>query len=86
MGETAKTRPALTETADKIIAMLPEDAANTIEGWIKAKNAAAAPAEEPPDEATAPPPADARADFGRARRPAASPSSRAAPTSKSSIR
>ena len=51
---TAKTRPALTETADKIIAMLPEDAANTIEGWIKAKNAAAAPAEEPPDEATVP--------------------------------
>jgi membrane protein required for colicin V production len=52
---TAKTRPALTETADKIIAMLPEDAANTIEGWIKAKNAAAAPAEEPPDEATVAP-------------------------------
>jgi membrane protein required for colicin V production len=51
----AKTRPALVETADKIIAMLPEDAANTIEAWIKAKNAAAAPAEEPPDEATAPP-------------------------------
>ena len=54
--QTAKTRPALIETADKIIAMLPEDAANTIEGWIKAKNAAAAPAEEPPDEATAPRP------------------------------
>src|SRR5271166_4883347 len=36
---TAKTRPALTESADKIIAMLPEDAANTIDGWIKAKNA-----------------------------------------------
>jgi membrane protein required for colicin V production len=53
--QTAKTRPALVETADKIIAMLPEDAANTIEAWIKAKNAAAAPAEEPPDEATAPP-------------------------------
>jgi hypothetical protein len=53
---TAKTRPALIETADKIIAMLPEDAANTIEGWIKAKNAAAAPAEAPPDETTAPAP------------------------------
>ena len=50
---TAKTRPALIETADKIIAMLPEDAAATIEGWIKAKNAAAAPAEEPADETTA---------------------------------
>jgi membrane protein required for colicin V production len=56
---TAKTRPALIETADKIIAMLPEDAANTIEGWIKAKNAAAAPAEEPPDETTAPAPTSA---------------------------
>ena len=81
---TAKTRPALIETADKIIAMLPEDAANTIEGWIKAKNAAAAPAEEPPDEATAPPSVPAR-DAESAGRAAASPR-RAAPTSRSSIR
>ena len=47
--KTAKTRPALIETANRIIAMLPEDAASTIEGWIKSKNASAA-AEEPPDE------------------------------------
>jgi len=66
---TAKTRPALVETADKIVAMLPEDAANTIEGWIKAKNAAAAPAEEPADEAAAPPAATPAPSA-----PAASPS------------
>jgi membrane protein required for colicin V production len=70
---TAKTRPALIETADKIIAMLPEDAANTIEGWIKAKNAAAAPAEEPSDEATTP-----------AATPAPSSAAPAAPTSSPS--
>ena len=40
--KTAKTRPALIETANKVIAMLPEDAANTIEGWIKSKNAGGA--------------------------------------------
>jgi len=47
--QTAKTRPALVDTANWIIAMLPDDAAATIEGWIKAKNASAA-AEEPSDE------------------------------------
>ena len=62
--------------------MLPEDAANTIEGWIKAKNAAAAPAEEPPDEAT-PPPADARADAApRAAAPTASPTTSGADKQK----
>ena len=40
--KTAKTRPALIDTANCIIAMLPEDAASTIEGWIKTKNASAA--------------------------------------------
>jgi membrane protein required for colicin V production len=47
--QTAKTRPALVDTANWIIALLPDDAAATIEGWIKAKNANAA-AEEPSDE------------------------------------
>ena len=75
----AKTRPALVETADKIIAMLPEDAANTIESWIKAKNAAAAPAEEPPDEATAPPSVPAATP---APTPAASPSTSSADKQK----
>ncbi len=71
---TAKTRPALLETADKIIAMLPEDAATTLEGWIKSKNAAAAPAEEPPDESTTPP----------VTVPAASPTPAATPTPSAS--
>jgi membrane protein required for colicin V production len=50
--KNAKTRPALVETANRVIALLPEDAASTIEGWIKSKNAGAA-AEEPPDESGA---------------------------------
>jgi len=55
--QTARTREPMKETADRVIAMLPEDAASTIEGWIKAKNAGAAD-EPPPDEnsgASAPP-------------------------------
>jgi membrane protein required for colicin V production len=47
--KTAKTRPALVETADRVIAMLPEDAAATVETWIKAKSAAAVN-EDPRDE------------------------------------
>jgi membrane protein required for colicin V production len=78
---SAKTRPALTETADKIIAMLPEDAANTIEGWIKAKNAAAAPAEEPPDETTASPSTPAPTSAAPAA-PTASPSTSGADKQK----
>ncbi len=50
---TAKTRPALIDTANRVIAMLPDDAAATIEGWIKSKNAGGA-LEEPPDESSAP--------------------------------
>src|ERR1700728_2275858 len=46
---TAKTRPALVETADRVIAMLPEDAASTLETWIKSKSAAAVN-EDPQDE------------------------------------
>ncbi len=67
--KTAKTRPALIDTANRVIAMLPDDAAATIEGWIKSKNAGVA-AEEPPDEGSAaaanpapspaPPPAPAK--------------------------
>ena len=47
--KTAKTRPALMATADYIIAMLPEDASQTIESWIKSKTSAPVN-EEPPDE------------------------------------
>lgn len=35
----AKTRPILVETTNRIIAMLPEDAAATVETWIKSKTA-----------------------------------------------
>jgi membrane protein required for colicin V production len=65
---TAKTRPALVETATRIIALLPDDAAATIEAWIKSKGPAAAN-EEPPDEnptpipdATPTPPAPKKID------------------------
>ncbi len=74
--KTAKTRPALIDTANRVIAMLPEDAASTIEGWIKSKNTGVAP-EEPPDEnnateaAPAPSPAPAPAKKTEASPPAA---------------
>ena len=51
---TAKTRPVLTDTADKIIAMLPEDAAATVDAWIKSRTSAAPASEEPVDESAAP--------------------------------
>ena len=51
---TAKTRPVLTDTADKIVAMLPEDAAATVDAWIKSRTSAAPANEEPTDESTAP--------------------------------
>ena len=39
--KNARTRPILTETADRIVALLPEDAAETIDGWIKSRASAA---------------------------------------------
>ncbi len=45
----AKTRPMLTDTADRIIALLPEDAATTLETWIKSKTAPSG-ADVPADE------------------------------------
>jgi membrane protein required for colicin V production len=54
----AKTRPILMETADRVIAMLPDDAEHTIEGWWKKTKTTAAPAEEAPDDSLAAPPAD----------------------------
>jgi membrane protein required for colicin V production len=71
--QRAKTRPMLVETADKIIAMLPEDAATTLETWIKSKttpSGADVPADEPKPDAVEPLPAPTRA-------PAAAPSPRA---------
>jgi membrane protein required for colicin V production len=54
----AKTRPILMETADRVIAMLPDDAEHTIEGWWKKTRTTATPAEEAPDDSLAAPPAD----------------------------
>ena len=48
--KTAKTRPILTDTADKIVALLPEDAAATIDAWIKSRGAVTPANEEPIDE------------------------------------
>jgi len=52
--KSAKTRPALTETADKIVALLPEDAASTIDGWIKSRGNFGPANEEPADETAGP--------------------------------
>ena len=62
----AKTRPMLTDAADRLVALLPEDAAATLEAWVKSKaepTGADAPADEPkpsavdakPSPKTAPP-------------------------------
>jgi membrane protein required for colicin V production len=68
--QTAKTRPILVDTADRIVALLPEDAASTLETWIKSKSAAAAGADLPADEAKpgavdAPAPAPAPTPSGK---------------------
>ena len=47
--QNAKTRPMLTETTERIIAILPEDAAATLEAWIKSKTAPSG-ADMPADE------------------------------------
>jgi len=69
--KNARTRPVLTETADKIVAMLPEDAASTIDNWIKSKGVLAPTNEEPTDESpgpgtapaiTSPPPGQKKAE------------------------
>jgi membrane protein required for colicin V production len=60
--QRARTRPMLTDTADRIIAALPEDAATTLETWIKSKTApsgADVPADEPKPAAVDPKPAPA---------------------------
>ena len=96
--QNAKTRPALIETANRVIALLPEDAAATIEGWIKTKNAGG-PAEEPPDEngapdaTPAPSPSPAKTTGAAARRPGqddgrrspATPASGATPADKQKL-
>jgi membrane protein required for colicin V production len=49
---SARTRPVLNDTAAQIIAMLPKDAGDTINGWIKSR--ASAITNEEPDETAAP--------------------------------
>lgn len=68
-AKDAKTRPILTATADKIVALLPEDAANTIDNWIKARGNILKENGDAPDDSTAPtlvrptaPPAPAQDD------------------------
>ncbi len=48
--QTAKTRPMLTDAANRIVAMLPEDAASTLEAWFKTKTTPPG-ADQPADEA-----------------------------------
>src|SRR5208337_4105836 len=67
--KNAKTRPVLTSTADRIVALLPEDAAATIDTWIKSKGNILPTIEEPSDESAAP----------TTTKPAASPAPAAAP-------
>jgi membrane protein required for colicin V production len=45
----AKTRPMLSASADRIVAMLPEDAAETLEAWVKSKSGATG-ADAPADQ------------------------------------
>ena len=52
--KTAKTRPLLTSAADKIVALLPEDAAATVDAWIKSRGAVTPANEEPIEESSAP--------------------------------
>lgn len=71
--QKAKTRPMLTDTADRIIAMLPEDAATTLGAWIKSKSAPSG-ADVPADE-TKP----ANATPAPAATPATAPAATSAP-------
>jgi membrane protein required for colicin V production len=47
--KNARTRPVLTETADRIVTMLPTDAAQTINGWIESHANAATNSLSPAD-------------------------------------
>jgi membrane protein required for colicin V production len=52
--KNAKTRPVLTGSADRIVALLPEDAAATIDAWIKSRGNILPANEEPADDSAAP--------------------------------
>jgi len=54
--KAAKTKPILIEAANRIVALLPEDAAAKIEAWIKAKGALGGGEDTSDDAAPAPTP------------------------------
>ena len=74
-------RPILTETADKIVALLPEDAAATVDAWIKSRGNVTPASEEPADEPSAPtaaePPAPSAACGAQKKAKSSAPSSSA---------
>jgi len=74
--KSAKTRPVLLDSATRIVALLPEDAAATIDAWLKSK-AGAGPIEEPPDENATPPSDSAPAAPSPAPAPAPAPAKKA---------
>jgi membrane protein required for colicin V production len=87
--QNAKTRPVLVETADKIIAMLPEDAAATLETWIKSKTQPTE-ADVPADErgkpaAVEPKPATVEPKTAPSRSPAATPAPKAGANDKDKL-
>ena len=51
--KNARTRPVLTETADRIVALLPSDAAQTIDSWIKSRASGATNEFAPTDDTAA---------------------------------
>ena len=53
--KNARTRPVLTETADRIVALLPSDAAQTINGWIDSHASAAVNDLRPTDDSASRP-------------------------------
>ena len=75
--KSAKTRPILTETADKIVALLPEDAAETIDAWIKSKGAVMQPATDEPSADETTPPAEVKPTAPPTPPPAPAPASNA---------
>jgi membrane protein required for colicin V production len=77
--KNAKTRPILEETANRVIAILPEDATASIETWLKSKKPPTS-GDEPPDEQlsvpatpTAAPPAPAATPAAPAKTTGSSP-------------
>jgi membrane protein required for colicin V production len=52
--KNAKTRPVLTGSADRIVALLPEDAAATIDAWIKSRGNIIPASDEPTDDSVLP--------------------------------